>query len=247
MNIDSNKSLPNLVRERHLQAFELCEDVLKAIQPAISKPRKPSHPVPRALELLMRQAHNTLVSIHTISLQSLSEDAATLTRRLLEIAITVAYIVNGASSADRSNRAGCYLTRLWEDMPDDLRKTLSVQEQKRWKSFVRRHRKRFTHKDRCRFPRFIEMFKDINQGQTYEADYRLLSSIAHGSPFSIIHVHASRPVPMRDDTQTSIMLVFSCRYYLAVADTWIRGLRLMPGSTLKPIIRRVLEFFENEP
>ncbi|HEY5864256.1 MAG TPA: hypothetical protein VI542_01680, partial [Candidatus Tectomicrobia bacterium] len=79
----------------------------------------------------------------------------------------------------------------------------------------------------------------------YKDDYSLLSSIAHASPSALVHVHASRPVPMRDDTQVSTMLVFAYRYYLAVADLWNRGLHLMPARALNPVIQRSVTFFDN--
>jgi hypothetical protein len=243
MNLGTPDSLHALVQKRHEPAFILCEDVVAAVKPAISRPRRPTHAVPRALELLMHQAHNTLVSVYILSLRALTEDAATLTRRLLEIAVTAGYITHGVSPTDRAERAGCYLSRLWEDMPDDLRKTVPARERSRWQAFVGRHRKRFPHNGPCRRPRFIDMFKAIGQDQTYKADYSLLSSITHASPSSLIQVHASQPIPMRDDTQVSTMIVFSCRYYLAVADLWNRSLHLMPARALKPVIQRSVTFF----
>jgi len=247
MNLDTPTSLHDLVRKRHEPAFILCEDVVATVKPAISRPRRPSHAVPRALELLMHQAHNTLVSVYILSLRALTEDAATLTRRLLEIAVTAGYITCGVSHADRAWRAGCYLSRLWEDTPDDHRKTVPARERSRWQSFVGRHHKPFPHNGPCRLPRFIETFKAVGQDQTYKADYSLLSSIAHASPSSLIQIHASQPVPMRDDKQVSTMLVFSCRYYLAVADLWNRSLHLMPARTLKPVIQRSVTFFTTRP
>ena len=193
----------------------------------------------------MHQAHNTLLSVYILSIRALTEDAATLTRRLLEIAVTAGYITCSDSPAERAQRAGCYLSRLWQETPDDLRKSVLASERRRWQAFVRRHQKRFHNNSPCQRPRFNEMFKALEQDQTYKDDYSLLSGIAHASPSSLIQVHARKPVPMRDEVQVSTMIVFSCRYYLAVADLWNRGLHLMPARALRPVIQRSVTFFIN--
>lgn len=243
--IDTSNSIISLVRKRHEAAFMLCDDVLAAVKPAISKPRRPSHAVPRALEILMHQAHNTLQSVYILSNRALTEDAATLARRLLEIAVTAGYITCENSPTERLNRAGCYLSLLWQETPDELCKTIPDNERRRWRAFVSRHQKRFHKNKPCRRPKFREMFESLKQDRTYEDDYSLLSSIAHGRPSSFIQIHSGKPVPMRDESQVSTMIVFSCRYYLVVADQWNRYFQLMPIKLLKPVIHRSVEFFIN--
>ncbi len=244
MSLDIPNTFQVAVRMRHEPAFLLCEDVVATLRPAISRPRRPRRAVPRALEFLMYQAHKTLLSVYVLSSRALTEDAATLTRRLLEIAVTAGYITHATSAADRDRRAGCYLSRLWEQNAVELRQAIPLREQRRWRAFVRSHRKRFPHAGSCRLPRWVKMFGGVGQSQTYEADYSLLSSIAHAIPPSLVRDHTRRPVLMLNDTQVSTMLVFACRYYLAVADLWNRRLRLMPVSALRPVIQRSVTFFK---
>jgi len=245
VNLDIPDRFQAEVRRRHRPAFILCEDVVATLKHAISKPRRLSRAVPRAFELLMYQAHKSLLATCALSSRALTEDASTLTRRLLEIAVTAGYIAYGTSADERDRRAGCYLSQLWNETPPELRKTIPLGEQRRWHTLVRRHHQRFAHTNPCRLPKFVKMFVDVEQTQTYEADYSLLSSIAHGRAPSLVQDHASCPIPILNDSQVSTILVFACRYYLAVADLWNRRLCLMPTRVLKPVIQRSVTFFKD--
>jgi hypothetical protein len=72
----------------------------------------------------------------------LTEDAATIVRRLLELAVQLVYIARDDDEKTRDRRAGMYLAFLWHEWPAELRNRLPPDERKAWEALYAEYDRR---------------------------------------------------------------------------------------------------------
>lgn len=93
------------IRAKYPQAFSFHRDVATVLEQAIAKPCHLTNEVARTADMLMVQAYKAHVSVYFLAVRALIEDAATITRRLLEIAVQTVYITGDSDSAECRHRA----------------------------------------------------------------------------------------------------------------------------------------------
>ena len=90
------------------------------------------------------------------------------------------------------------------------------------------------------------MFQEVGHLSTYEEGYSLLSSIAHGTPPSLVQDYTQPVVTLHSDAFVPMMLVFASRYYLAVVGQWNDIFRLIDPDELEALVGRAAQFFSGE-
>ncbi len=103
--------------------FARFRDVLATLEHAIGSQESVqlSTELHRAMDMIMLQAYKSLCSVYVLVVRAHFEDAATICRRLMELAAQAGYIVEIEEDAEQNRRAGGYLASLWEAAPPQLR------------------------------------------------------------------------------------------------------------------------------
>src|SRR5689334_17959727 len=225
--LGSEEAYRSDVRRRYAKAFELHRTALELIKPAVGSERRLESVVHVTLDMLMTQAYKTHYAVSVLAERGHVEDAATLTRRLMELAVQAVYI--GAESEDdiRVRRAGAYLAHLWRSSETEARKHLPAEIVQEWERIYTAYQGELKSKTRWG-PRWDQMFEALGLGDTYTQDYSLLSGVAHGSTPEALMTYSMSTVPIRSHYQVPTLLHFSTRYYLAVAGQWNNYFRLVP-------------------
>jgi hypothetical protein len=179
---------------RHQNAFDVHARVVEAMEALATRSRALSDLPARAVDMLFLQAFKTLVATRELAALALVEDAATLVRRQLELAVQAVYISCDSEEGTRTRRAGMYLAYLWHKWPADLRARLPAAERRAWDALYREHGGAFTPERKAWGPNFKQMFEYAEQADTYEQDYTHLSNVAHGGPPSLVHHYAQPTV-----------------------------------------------------
>ena len=234
------------IRTKYPDAFALHRDVAAVLEYAVKQPRQLADTVARAADMLMVQAYKAHTSVYFLAVRAHVEDAATITRRLLEIAAQTLYIAGVSDPEVCQQRAGRYLAHLWTLIPDEWRMEMPIENRTAWETFYQAYQHLLPPRRRSWGPDFRSMLQEIGYVSTYELDYRVLSSIAHGTPPSLVQDYAQSVVPLHSDTFVPVVLVFASRYYLAVAGQWNDTFRLINLGELEGLISRVARFFGEE-
>jgi hypothetical protein len=231
------------IRAKYPHAFSFHRDVAIVLEESIAKPRHLVDEVARTADMLMVQAYKAHASVYFLAVRALIEDAATITRRLLEIAVQAVYITGESDPAESKQRAGRYLAYLWYSMPPEWRQRMSIEERTVWETSYQTYQHWLPARPIRWGPNFSEMFEAVGLKDTYREDYSLLSSIAHGTPPHLVQDYAQPVVPLGPDDFIPMMLVFASRYHLAVADQWNDIFCLIAPTQLEVLVSRAVQFF----
>lgn len=234
------------IRAKYPEEFLLCQDVAAILEQAVKQPRRLVNEVARVADMLMVQAYKAHASVYFLAVRAQIEDAATITRRLLEIAVQAIYITGDSDPEVCKQRAGRYLAHLWASIPDEWRTKMPIEERTAWETYYQSHQHLLPAKRRSWGPNFRSMFQEIGHVSTYERDYSLLSRIAHGAPPSLVQDYAQLVVPLRSDTFVPTILIFASRYYLAVAGQWNDIFHLANSDELVGLVGRAMRFFSEK-
>jgi hypothetical protein len=225
------------VRAKYRDEFRLHLEVAEALEQAIASKRSLTSNAHVALDMFMTQAYKSHFGVWLMAERAQAEDAATLTRRLMELSIQAIYIGGDDSPQTVAHRAGCYLAGLWRSVPDELRTLLPADHRAAWQAILEEFG-RHLPKSKGWGPTFRDMFEEADLLDAYQQDYSLLSAIAHGSMREAA-LHYSVPVvDLRSDLHVPVLLIFATRYYLAVADIWNRYFGVLDPSVLSAFVQR---------
>jgi hypothetical protein len=231
------------VVKRHQTAVDLHRRVWKALEHGMSQGRFVSEVVERAVDLLFIQAFKSHVSTYELATLALVEDAATIVRRSLELAVQTVYIAKDSSPDVRLQRAGTFLAFLWTKWPEELRSNIPEGERQAWDAILQKYGAHFTTKSKQWGPRFSEIFQELENSDEsagfpkgpYRENYSFLSNVAHGSPPSLVPGYAYGVVPIHDDRLVSMILLFSATYGLVTAMIWNELFHLMDELELNTL------------
>ena len=217
----------------HRDVAEFGEGLVAASRPL------PSH-VHVALDMFLTQAYKTHFGARLLAERAQAEDTATLTRRLMELAIQAIYIAHEDDPSIQQEKAGCYLAWLWRSAPEQLKVLISAASKSEWQNLSTQYGPKLP-KGKSWGPTFKQMFEAAGLGGAYEKDYSLLSSIAHGSPNDATLHYSMAVVNLRSDLHVPVLLVFSSRYYLAVIEAWNHVFRRLDQKRFDELSARVNE------
>lgn len=225
---------------KYRPAFELHSDVEQVMQSAAMTARSFPDYVSRAVDMLFVQAFKAHVSVGELAELALVEDAATIVRRLLELAIQAVYIARDSEEATRRQRAGAYLAFLWHQWPDEFRGRLPRAERKAWEEVYVLFGAEFKPTRKKWGPSIRDMFLYAEHPETYEQDYSFLSNVAHGAPPSLVHSYSHPTVPLHDDLLVPDLIIRAASYGLAITLAWNDVFGLVKSSELEDLRHRVV-------
>lgn len=203
------------IRERWAMQFQVLDDVLSTIEGAIGVKR--SHrddPVRLVVDMLFAQAYKGLVSVRLLSEHGHMEDAATIGRRLLELAAISGYVGVAELPANQLDRAERFLAGLWHDLPVEAHPQLPAAARAFFEQIAARRQRTGP------LPSIQTMFSDIGHQDTYDQDYSLLAGISHGVSFDQLVAFSRATIPIRPIDHLGSVLAFSSRYALATTMIW---------------------------
>jgi hypothetical protein len=210
------------IREKFAETFKFYSDVAVELEKGVESSRGLLGELALAIDMLMVQAYKAHGSVYLLAEVAHVEDAATITRRLLELAVQAVYIGADDQEVVRFERAGRYVAHMWDRLEVSVKARLSAQALAPWKSVHDQYSPLLSPKRKRWGPSFKQMFEEIGHPDAYRDDYSLLSEISHGSPDDLI-IHYSAPtVHLRPDAHVPTVLNYASRYYLIVAEQWNR-------------------------
>lgn len=219
--------------------FARFRDVLATLEHAIGSQESVqlSTELHRAMDMIMLQAYKSLCSVYVLVVRAHFEDAATICRRLMELAAQAGYIVEIEEDAEQNRRAGGYLASLWEAAPPQLKDALPADYRAAWEKYHRDHQHLLKGKWRTWRPSFKEIFSRLDKSDVYDEDYAFLSGVTHGSPPNLIFDYRGPVVQVRPHRHVPIMLKFSSRYGLAIMTLWNQLFAAIEVDRLDELVR----------
>ena len=189
--------------------------------------------------MLFVQAFKSLTAVRELASLALAEDAAALTRRLMELAVKTIFIARDSEEQTRVDRAGTYLADLWNEWPADLHAVIPEPERNVWETLAAAYPRYESNGKRRRRPSIKKQFEYADQPETYAKDYSYLSSITHGLPPAFVHQYSHGFVPVHDDREVPRLLVYSASYALVTFLVWQEhfGFTDIPGEALMTSVR----------
>lgn len=224
---------------RYADSFELHNTVVAEMETAVAKDRNLSDVVSRAVDMLFVQAFKSLTAVGELASLALAEDAATLTRRLMELAVRSIFIARDSEEQIRTDRAAIYLSDLWNEWPTELRALIPEAERNAWEALAAAYPLYDSSGRRRRRTSIKKQFEYAEQPETYGRDYSYLSSISHGLPPAFVHQYSHGVVPIHDDREVRRLLVYSTSYALVTFLVWQEhfGFADIPGEALMTRVR----------
>ena len=128
-----------MIEENRL-AFDLWKRVCCPLEEAVVRPRNIQPAFSRALDLLFIQAFKSFSSLYVLCARGLSEDAATILRRLLEVSNQAVFLAQDADAKERENRGKRYLAYFWAQVPDRLKFDLDPVHRQWWEKMFQLHK-----------------------------------------------------------------------------------------------------------
>lgn len=227
------------VRRLYPKAFELHRAAILVVEPAIASPRMIDTVVRMALDMLITQSYKTHYAVSLLVERGQIEDAATMTRRMLELGVQSIFIGSEPDATTRNERAGAYLAHLWRSARDDLRPHLPPEAAEEWQRIYEKYEHALAKTTRRWGPNWFAMFEAIGRKDTYEQDYSFLSAIAHGSVPEALLNYSSDHVEVRSHHHAPTLLLYSTRYYMGIAGQWNEYFGTIPEDHIQPLLARV--------
>jgi hypothetical protein len=232
--------------ERHRPSFDLWRRCHELLELGIPLSRDVSLPYQRALDILFVQQFKSHGSLYFLCVHGHGEDAATILRRMLEIAFQADYLCGDLGQRD--SRAEKYLAWFWLQVSDRLKANATTQEKSWWQQ------KYDTYKHMILGPTgrpyrnwwgdktIKDLARELGWEDTYNQDYRFLSQMAHCTSQGILLHRVGNVVEIRTDILVREILVFGTRYMLNVAKHWNDAFGLMELAKLTELAKDAVNF-----
>lgn len=144
--IEQNRALKKEMLEKHRPAFHgIWLPLAQVMEEAVVKPRILDSAFARALDLFFIETFKSHQSLYLLAVAGHEEDAATIDRRLLEIALQVAYLCS--DPAKREERGEQYLAHFWHNAQSILASVDLPQERREWWEDQYNHHKKWLQFD----------------------------------------------------------------------------------------------------
>jgi hypothetical protein len=252
---EQNKAWKKEMLDKHRPAFDLWLCLAQVQEQAVVKERTLDSAFARALDLFFIQAFKSHQSLYPLCVMGHGEDAATIARRLLEIALQVAYLCS--EEPKREERGATYLAHFWHNAKEiAAAKGLKGLPQNRcewWEEQCERHKKLLVFKksgEPVNFwfgSNFRELAVKLGLQETYDKDYRFLSHAAHCSSRGLLLDRSNDVIQIKSDLLIREVLVFGTRYAIWVTANWNEHSRLMDTKTLEKLRDEAMNFDFNVP
>jgi hypothetical protein len=231
---------PRRIHRRYSKAFALYREVANDVETYVRSPRRLGSPLPLALDMLMMQGYKTFLSLYLLTEHAQIEDAATIVRRLLELAARANWIAAAADEAGQEERARHYISDMLFSLQEGQERGIPSAFIDAWTELLgAAHVDASARRKRPKRPQFRQMFEAAGQLKTYDTDYAFLSAIAHGSPDNQILQYSARPVRLNQDAFVPVLLLYGTRYYVALFGIWNSEFHVCPKARVDTLIELV--------
>jgi hypothetical protein len=208
------------VRGAHPAAFALHSRTAVLVEEGLVSEHPHGNELGLTLDMLLVQGYKAHLSVMRLCELALVEDAATITRRLLELSIQAAYITHPTDEKLKLRRAGQYLAFMWRKFPRRFRAGFPGKLKAQWSNIARSYGRFVPQRARSWGPNWRDMFEQTGNLANYTSDYAFLSAIAHGRPDEQIIAFAASKVKITPHHHVSGLLIFASRYYLGLGILW---------------------------
>lgn len=246
--MESNAAAKKMTLTRHKAAFGLWLLVHQSLEDAVIRNRNVQNCFARALDHLFIQAFKSHGSLYSLCVLGHCEDAATIARRILEVALQVGYL--DSEEPERENRGKQYLAYFFHLIPKGILSNplLTPNERKRWQDLYDQNKQwlKFT-KSGNPVPSWsglsiAGLANKLNMKSTYDVDYRFLSNMAHGSSAGSLLKVFDGELEITDDRAATPILVYGTRYMLAVTEVWNAQFKVVKESRMVELRNACLNF-----
>lgn len=197
--------------EGNRPAHELFLEVSRLLDNEIEGERCYTGKTDFATDLLFIQAYKAFCGVYLLAVRGYEQDAATILRRLLEIAAQILYLNVSDTVEDRECRAAQCL-----QYDPDLGGYW-------WGTGG-----------------FKGLFcKKLDHSETFKEDYRLLAQIAHGFVRRTLPAVEQEKIQICSARLFSPLVVFSCCYILVSVIVWNRHFKLYDESDLEELSSKI--------
>jgi hypothetical protein len=185
--VENNAAAKKATLMRHKSALNLWLLVHQILEDAVIRDRDVQSSFLRALDHLFIQAFKSHGSLYSLCVIGHCEDAATVARRIFEVALQVGYL--DSEESERENRGREYLAYFFHLIPNGIlsNPSLTPEERKRWQDLYDRNKQwlKFT-KAGNPLPSWsglaiTALANTLKIRGSYDEDCRFLSNMAHGS------------------------------------------------------------------
>jgi hypothetical protein len=203
------------------------------------------------LDILFVEAFKSHGSLYVLCVRGHGEDAATILRRLLEIALQVGYLAADPSS--HQDRAERYLAWFWLQVEDRVRAGLPSKEEVWWRAQYDKHKHLILDASGKRLRNWWgkgsirDLAVALNLADTYDKDYRFVSQFAHCTSQGLLLGRRGSAVEIRTDLLVPAILVFGTRYMLSIFERWNDQFSLCDRSIIKDLVGQALDALELQP
>jgi hypothetical protein len=246
--IESNAAAKKATLTRHKAAFGLWLLIHQTLEDVVIRDRNPKTSFAKALDLLFIQAFKSHGSLYPLCVLGHGEDAATIARRIFEIALQVGYL--DSEEPERENRGRQYLAYFFHLVPKGIlaNPSLKIEERQRWQQLYDQNRQ-WLKFNKSGNPStswsglsIAALASKLNMQQTYNEDYRFLSNMAHASSAGSLLGIRGGELQITDDTAVTPILVYGTRYMLAVTEVWDAHFKLVEHSKMDEFKKGCLAF-----
>lgn len=235
------------VFDKYRPYFDVHWRVRETVESALAQDRYLDQLVTRAIDMLFLQCCEAHVSTFELASLAQVEDAATIVRRLLDLAAQAHYIALPTDAEERERRAGAFLAFMWMKWPKEAHGTIAPDERKAWERVMAVYGAKFKPTQSRWGPLFGDIFaeleaRDHNEGLptgAWRKDYRYLSNVAHGCPPSLVHSYGQPLISVHDDSQVPAILLAGSSYALLCAAVWSEVTPLIPDAQLLALAEEI--------
>lgn len=239
--------------DRQRPAFDIWLRLAQLLEEAIVGDRSLESAFARALDLLFIQAFKSHGALYVLCVNGYGEDAATIARRLFEIALQVGYLC--LEEDKREERGEKYLAYFWHNAKEVVA-ALDLPEERRkwWEEKYNSHKKWLKCNKKGEALQswseltFLDLAKQLDLEDTYNEDYRFLSHVAHCSSRGLLPPAAGGTIQIQSDRFIRLVLVFGTRYAFYTARNWNEHFRLIDATKIEKLQDDAINFdFKRNP
>lgn len=229
-----------MVRARHAVDFDKFGQLYHHIQELIQRSRSLESPYKRSQDMLFLQAFKGMQAAGYLCELALVEDAATVARRILEVAMRMMWLhAKDKDDGVRDERVDDFLATLWHEWKPHS-KSLDSQERLAYESIYARASQRWPDPKQPPLLKFKKMFREAGAEDLYENDYAFLSRIAHGTTPMLVRTYASPNIQVHDDAFVPAVLRAVRRSVLMCSIIWNDTFELTDGAHLDALGKELL-------
>lgn len=214
---------------KYPRAFQLFHDCARMLEEALERERKLESSYATVVDLLFTRAYQSYKAVYVLAVRALGEDAATLGRRLMEIAFQVKYLFAEDNSIrdERAKRYASWYFFAWPQIRESIKERLTEQQRLQWELGYEATKHLFTsgkgkrHRNWWGPGTIRDLAEEIGAVEAYKTDYRWFSQVAHCTTQGLGRIgRKSRGIEINSEHFVPAILWWATKYMLMIALVW---------------------------